>query len=343
MGPTYSVSFPFDHRVFVGAILVLFVCLGVGIIAVGLLTLTLGSTRQAGTGRVVRRALAETQRQLVHWQVAPIPDDTLVRAVLGVRSRVQGATLIGSGLGLLLALASIMAVSLAATGSILATSALSGQVLLGAIVGGFLIGAAVGYWFGVQPFRRARSVVYADLRPRRLSDYRSGILRWLPAALIVYDAALTADLASQIGPTLRVELNSGGILVLPAFPALVLLPLAMLVIWLSGEWLMRQAVELPRFPVTSDPAVSQRTDEMIRAQMIGILQSATLVALGYLGSAQWALLTFQLARPHPVLSPLDLALLLAVAVLLPGFLLPSTRGRLGGAVTGWPWRAKAAA
>jgi hypothetical protein len=344
MGPSYSVTYTINPYIFAGTILVVCVCLGVGAIASGLFSLRRSSRRQVSTARV-RYTLAQTRRQLVQWQVVLPPDDTLVRSVMAVQRRVGGATRIGSGIGLLIALGSSIAVSVAATGSILATSALDGWVLIGALFGGSLIGAAVGYWLGVQPFRGADSVVYADLRPRRLSDYRAGILRWLPAALIVYEAALTAVLASQIGSSLRVELNGGVILVLPAFPALLLLPAATLLVWLIGEWLMRQAVALPRLLVTSDAAVSQRADEMLRAQMIAGMQTFTFVALGYLGAAQWALLAFQLVRPHPhpALSPLDLALLLAAAVMLPGFLLPATGGRLGGAVTGWPWSAKVTA
>jgi hypothetical protein len=350
MGPSLSVSYTIDPYIFVGVILASVVCLGVGTIAVGLFRLTLRSTRPASSDRVARHALAEIRRQLVEWQVALSPDDALVRAVMAVQSRVGGATLIGSGIGLLLALGSSIAVSLAATGSILATSALGGQVMVGALFcGGLLVGGSVGHWLGVQPYRRASSGIYADLRPRRLSDYRASILRWFPATLAVYDAALTVNLASQIGPSLRLELTGGSILVLPAFPTLFLLPAAMLLVWLSGEWLMRQAVALPRLVVTSDAAVSQRSDEMLRAEMIGVLQSATFLALGYFGEAQWALLTFQPSLRGPALigwgqatAPLDLALLLAAVVGLPGFLLPAMRGRLGGAVTGWPWRARVA-
>ncbi len=194
-----------------------------------------------------------------------------------------------------------------------------------------LPGCACGYSIGFRHARRnaRRGVTYGDLRRRRLTDYRSPLLRWVPGLIIFYNICLLFVMPHLLGPVspLYAPERMVGVLLL-----------LLLVTFLAAEVLMARVTLLPRLLITSDPVIAQHADDLLRATVIGRIQLGVLIEIGVSLCVQWQLL-YQRFLSSPVLW---LGLLFAFALWLACLvvLILATRegGRLGGAITGWPWR-----
>jgi hypothetical protein len=209
-----------------------------------------------------------------------------------------------------------------------------------------LLGYGLGYLFGVWRLRRltARGITYADLQPRTLSDYRSRIFPWIAGILISGVVLITLWLSPHLGSQVPLKLVSGTpvevfVWILWAVPA------AMLLTLLLGEFVMAHIAGRARLLLTSQPPTAQRADNLLRALTIGTIQGFELVVLGSLGVIQNTLIRSTLWQDgfwhlgsQPYSSVLDLGFWCATAVLLLGFLLPILAGRMGGTISGWPWR-----
>ena len=208
---------------------------------------------------------------------------------------------------------------------------------------GIFLGDIVGYTIGVQQQRRAaqRSRTYADLRQRGLADYRSPLLPTLATLLILSFLCFTWAIVIHSGPSLSVQdLFFGDVTTLPSFPWLIwIFPAGMILILLMCEGAMRLVVSLPRLLLTTDPQRAQQTDEVLRVVTIGNMQAFELVTIGTMSLGQWLLLR----NESWSLAPLGTSVALGVILLLLGvgglYLLSSwCVGRVGGKMTGWPWR-----
>lgn len=112
-----------------------------------------------------------------------------------------------------------------------------------------------------------------------------------------------------------------------------------------GEWVLARIARVPRLLLTSQPHTAQRADDLLRALTIGALQGMELVVIGSLGAAQNSLVMANLWQSgfwqlgsRPYSSLLDLEFLFSMVVMGSGFLLSACVGRIGGRISGWPWR-----
>jgi hypothetical protein len=173
-------------------------------------------------------------------------------------------------------------------------------------------GAGVGYPVAVR-VSRARGPVgprYADLRERRLADYRTPALRWAGLAIVALPAAAAVPLAL-----------AGGTL------SPLLLPAALFLLLLVAEALLAMTARVPRMVVSADPALARRCDDLLRAQVITSIQTNAFVVVAAGGLAQFVLV----GRPASwvTLAGVALAGLMALFTV-------ANDCRLGGRVNGWP-------
>lgn len=204
------------------------------------------------------------------------------------------------------------------------------------------IGYTLGYTVGVVAERRAagRGIAYGGLRERRLSDYRHPAITALAALLIVYFVSTTLFfLLWGAGRPISIDtgitpfaVNSWGVLAIPT---------AMLLLLLAAEGFARYVVALPRLLVTTNIEAAHRSDEMIRALVIGRLHTLLFCILAYFGLYQWFMLRDALWHFSPVVQIGSLVLPIFSAI--GGITLALCDERHGGSVTGWPWKIGAAA
>jgi hypothetical protein len=271
-------------------------------------------------------------------------DKTLpvVEDVIRCWNRIASAGVIGLGIAVALGAAGSGALALRATGALLGLSALGGYPLLVAVYLGALGGMALGTGLGVVRVRRAarRQVAYGDLRQRQLADYRSPLLRWLLPASIACQVIVTALVASTLGARLKIQLVDGSqIAIAPSFWTLAVLPALSLLVFVLGEVLLTYLATLPRLLLTRNPQLAQPADNMVRARTICTAQGLVLLVVAALSQAQWYLLLHNVTPTLPVLDGILLGdALLAFALFAGGLLAFNSRGRLGGRLTGWPWR-----
>lgn len=194
------------------------------------------------------------------------------------------------------------------------------NLFLGATYLTLLIGTGLGYPLAahLEQRRLPAGPRYADLRQRRLADYRSPRLRWLPfAALAVQTAAAVLFLLA------------GGASIALLMPLLGALAFAV------GELLMWSAVRVARTVVTDDPVTARRCDDLVRAEIIARLQCWQLLSVGSAGLVGMAIAA---AYARTELSGIVLAAgaLSAGFSFLCGFVCLFGE-RLGGTITGWWW------
>lgn len=164
------------------------------------------------------------------------------------------------------------------------------QILILALV--FLIGSGSGIIIGIWQMRRQAvgKVNYGDVRQRRVSDYRSSIFVGCIAVSFIMLCAVTVFFAPFMGP-FYLQLTNGQKLILPNNSSfLCIVPCLMVCFIVLLEWFMVCVVAQPRFLILPNPAVSQRTDDVIRSWLIGLLQGEEFWVIGILYQFQYRLL-----------------------------------------------------
>lgn len=272
------------------------------------------------------------RKRLRSWQVgSQSEDETVLREVMMTWDLLQSASKFAIGL-LFVILAPIDLLAL-----ILSRGAILRNLPVLLIFGnllflGFLLGNCLAYAVGYRRVRQAiRSrVTYADLRERRLSDYRSTLFRWLHALIIGINALLLFWLPSVLGqPSLA-----------PPLWVRLVICIVLLLMFILGEICLASVVRLPRLVVTSDPLVAQPADDLMRALVIAHLQGQEISAISNIIWLQWFFFL-----PWLLSSPLLAATLLTVTLLwllCQVLIAMGSEGRLGGSRTGWRWQARKA-
>ena len=286
--------------------------------------------------------------QLVKWQVVPPSYTPPAELEEFARSRdfIQSAAAIGSGLAIAIAMIGSAALSVAATGSLLSILAVAGYFFGALLLFASLMGYSLGYAYGVWQLHRltTKKIAYGDLKPRRLADYRSVFFPWIAVILIVYTILVPLLLMSYLGSRIPLSPLSNSPLEAPTW-ILEAIPAAMLLALVTGEVIMARLARLPRLLLIANPQTAQRADNLLRAMSIGQLQGLTLAAIGYLGVAQGFILQQFFGQlgvtSHGwntgalIFAP---ELVFPFAIGLAGNLLPMLAGRVGGSISGWPWR-----
>jgi hypothetical protein len=276
------------------------------------------------------------QKQVERWGIAGKEERTpVVQDVMSCWGHIYSLGQIYSGLALILTVLCSIVVLLITQG----TSPLGGWLYWTEFVLSFLLGQGLGYMVGVSRMRAAtfRLVRYGDLRPRTLSDYRSPLWWLVPAAYIVYVLIATGVLAPSRGPTVDLPALGTSITVPTTLWAVWAGPVALALIFIASEVVMRRIATLPRLLVTTDPATAQRADEMLRARILATIQGLELYALAFLSFSQWGILSdnFRMLPAPWLITALTCTGMLALLGILIGTLF---KYRVGGRVTGWPWQ-----
>jgi hypothetical protein len=182
-------------------------------------------------------------------------------------------------------------------------------------------GVGLGYPAAVVLTRRIApgGPRYADLHQRRLSDYRAPGFRWLVAAIVLVQVAVTLAFGLGRAP----------------WPILVV-PAETILAFVACELLMSVSVGASRMVVTAEPAVARRCDDLIRSQVIASLQGLELSVLGLGCVVQGFVFVRHGAAPdRAVMLALLLLILDAALAAFAAIGLSGLEERLGGRVSGW--------
>jgi len=264
--------------------------------------------------------LPALRKKLAGWTATP-PDEIadLERRIQAYYRSVMVTTTMVIGLVLVLAGVTLLAVMWSGHASAVRT--MPGGWVPIVVYPAILVGTGLGYPLAVRVHQRSLPAGprYADLRRRRLADYRSPRLRWLTPVAIAVQAAAAVTLLAAGGSSI--------VLLMPLFSAAA---------YVAAELLMWMTARVPRMVVTPDPATARRCDDMIRADIIARLQGLELISVGLAG----VLLEFlggNVLRTEALPVRLaSLGLLLSAAYCMFWAIgLLGLEERLGGTITGW--------
>lgn len=204
-----------------------------------------------------------------------------------------------------------------------------------------LLGYSLGHLYGFWRLRKESldRVRYADLRPRRLTDYHALVVQSLPIGNLLYLILLLLVSMPYWKAQISIPLISGATLMAPSGIAWIVPCFVILVVLVTEAWLW-QVATLPRLLVgtNSHPSLSAAIDDMLRSLVSMQILSLEYVTVGILNFVQIRFLALNRDIPS------DIQMMLLVSMQLPGLLfvagiaLGLLKGQLGGKMTGWPWQ-----
>lgn len=333
MGQPVVISFSLDQNIMGMVTIGVFLLLGLGSIGFGV------SIRLRGLPMLPE----QWQKDLITWRI--LGPNTLPQTLTDVkrcRDYLMSMSILASGVCLVLAMVGWFIIALVTTGTPAAsTNQISGSVFLASALLSVGIGLGAGAVFAAWRLRSAakRGVTYADLRQRRLSDYRSNAFIWLAVAMIAWTFGVLLFFAPHAGSTLQIDLLYIVVSVPNTVWGLSIVPAAMLLVFVAVEVVLFRIVGFSRLLVTLDTTVSQHADDMLRAIVIGSVQYCELLALGQLASLPFSMLSRRIQIGQlPYTGLLAISLFMPAAIQLLGLVILLGRGRLGGKLSGWPWQ-----
>ena len=306
-----------------------------------------------GSGIYIRRhglsvPAEQWQKDLIRWRIlGPNTSPQALADVKRCRDYVVSMSILAGGIGTVLAGICWTIFALVANDPSTDVSPNNGEFFMASIFFSLGLGFGTGAVFAAWRLRNAarQQVTYADLRQRRVSDYRSNAFRWLAVAMIIWTFGVIAFFAPHVGSTLQVDLWPTVVSVPNTVWSWCIVPAAMLVVFVPFEIVLFRIVGFSRLLVTSDTTVSQHADDMLRAIVIGTVQYCELLVLGYLAASPFYMLTHLLWDSHyflighlPYYSLLSISLYMPTIMLFLGLGILLAHGRLGGKLSGWPWQ-----
>jgi hypothetical protein len=260
--------------------------------------------------------------KLVTWKAAQAGGAAELDRQIGAYHRSLTATT-AIATGVAIALAGALLSLLAASGHPASARSGAGGLYwtVGLIYLAQLVGTGVGYPLAVRLEQRSSALGprYADMRRRRLADYRAPGLRWLAPVAIAVQAGAAGALVVMVGAWTTP-----------------LLPLLGAMAFLMAELQMWFTARVPRTIVTDDPATARRCDDLVRAGVIARLQQLQLASVGFAGFLQGLLIGDLIhARSGPVQLTLAACFLSGLYCMFFVIGLAGLEERLGGTVTGW--------
>ncbi|MGO8949126.1 MAG: hypothetical protein ACLQUY_16070 [Ktedonobacterales bacterium] len=317
--------------------MLLMLCAGIGAIV-------FGSYVHNHPGKL-NRGRKYMQQMLLTWQVEQpgASDPAVLEEFIRSQDFIQSSAIIGVGLAAILTVSGTEILLWTLTGS---WDEGVTWLFMPALFLTYLLGYGSGYLYGVWHLRQqgARGVTYADLQPRGLADYRSRVFPLAASALIAGVTLLTILVSAHLGPQVPIELVGGATLQISRW-IFWAVPAAMLLTLLIAERIMAYIADIPRLFVTSQPQTSQQADNLLRALTIGTLQGYELIVIAGFAEAQILFMMSSLFQsgfwhmtPGPYSAFLNLEFGFALVVVTLGFIVQMLYGRLGGRISGWPWR-----
>jgi hypothetical protein len=288
------------------------VLLGAAVVGAGVMSL-------AGDGwPIATRSLAG---KLVAWRAAP-PDGVaeVERRIRRYYRSLASTTMVVTGLAVVLAGVALWLLEWG--GHLIFPSAAGPVGPAWVVLLAQVVGTGIGYPLSVRLSRRGVQPAprYADLRRRRLADYRAPRLRWLASIAVAVQAVTAAVIASLSGLWIA--------LVVPALAALAVV---------VAEVQMWATARAPRMVVAADPTTARRCDDLVRAVVIARLQVLALATVGLTGlfGQSFVIGRSTAGTPQGIWPALMVFFLTGVYCTFCAIGLSGLEERLGGTITGW--------
>ncbi|HUY76483.1 MAG TPA: hypothetical protein VMV29_06905 [Ktedonobacterales bacterium] len=347
MGPLNgTITFTLDQGLLALVGLVLLGACGVVAIALGV------AVNIWPNSRLSAKARQQFQRELPSW-IGGVPANAAAEAQVDRLATqfamLNGWSLIGLGVGVLVGVASVAGFAIGATGTLASLVASGGFLIYTILFQLVALGLTLGFAWGTWLTRRGQAArqrpSYGDLRRRRPADYRAAAFGWGPylvaAFSCVFCLLLGLRLQRLVIAACGEQWSWSAPLALGVFAALAaLIPLA-------TTAFVRWAATSPRALVDDDAQVARGADDFRRALTIGVIQAYAWQSGGWtlLALANIAAENIRVDVGAPMNTPLEVAslamwnvaFLLAGVSFVMGAIIMTLRGRLGGRVTGWRW------
>lgn len=244
------------------------------------------------------------------------------------------------GLGVAMTLVGLLRILqvLLTTGSHLSATTLIEQPALEIELVSVLIGYSIGYLAGLWQLRKRSfdRLAYADLRPKRLTDYHSLAMQSIPIGTIIYNCILLLVSMPYWREHIVIDMINGTQMVLPGWITWIVPCLGIVLIVIAERFLWLVAT-FPRLLINLNLPLAARVDDMLRS-----LVSTSILALEYgmIGMLNYTLASFlalNARTPDYVWYMLLVSLLLPYVLVLVGMMLGVFKGRIGGKLNGWAW------
>ncbi|GCE28419.1 hypothetical protein KDA_39030 [Dictyobacter alpinus] len=291
-------------------------------------------------------------KSMLRWHVlsdVTSPSPQMLEEIKQSWCYLRAMTVIGGGISLLLLLIVMVAFSLLTTGTIIGDYVNDGMFFTAITYSNVVVGFGLGGAFAVWHLRRVarRKVTYAELRQRQLSDYQGTLLPWIPLAAVVETLLLNWLFAPHIGKAVQVQWNDSIVTLPNNLWVINIVPAAMILVAIVAQCLMLIVTRMSRLLITADPKVSQHADDMLRANVISMVQIYALATVFSLGMIQINVIMRNLWASHywtdgnmPFKTMPEIFMFVLVLTLVGGGGLAALYSPLGGNHTGWPWQPK---
>lgn len=277
------------------------------------------------------------------WNIS-LPEGERSQAVQDIQrgwNTLLSWALIGFGVAMtLVGLLRILQVLLT-TGSQLSVTTLIEQPALEIELFSVLVGYGLGYLAGLWQLRKQVSgrLAYADLRPKRLTDYHSLAMQSIPVCTIIYNCILLLVSMPYWREYIVIDMINGTQVTLPGWITWIVPCLGVLLI-VVAERLLWLVATFPRLLINLNLPLAGRIDDMLRSLVSTSILALEYAMIGMLNYTFGSFFAVNARTPDYVWYMLLVSFLLPYVLVLVGMTLGLLKGRIGGKLNGWAWHSE---
>ncbi len=283
------------------------------------------------------------EKLLKAWNIA-LPENEILQTLQDIHAAWNTLTSWGwMGLGIAMTVVGTLRIFqlLFTTGSQIRMVSLVEEPALELQLVSLLLGYSMVHLYGFWRLRKESldRVRYADLRPRRLTDYHALVVQSLPIGNLLYLILLLLVSMPYWKAQISIPLISGATLTAPSWIAWIVPCFMILVVLVTEAWLW-QVATFPRLLVGTDsePSLSAAIDDILRSLVSMQILSLEYVTVGILDSVQIRFLALNRDTPSDIQTMLLICMQLPGLLFVAGIALGLLKGQLGGKMTGGPWQ-----